>query len=264
MAQNRSKASSSKSGSVLYGVLAGLILGLGLATGVAYYVTKAPMPFVDKVTREKAQTQIPENVDPNGALHEAESSGGSAPNDTLANASPATPGSTNGKAATPSLNDEIGALLVTLGAPEPADKKGAAAPASTSTPAPAHSTAPTPTHSATPAPAAATATARSTTKAIVPPAKSAETKAEDKKSVKLASTQTTYYLQAGAYRSAKDADSIRAQIILLGLPVQVQKVQVDGATLNRVRVGPFKGIDEMNRSRARLSEAKIDSSVVRP
>lgn len=254
MAQNRRKASSSKSGSVLYGVLAGLILGLGLATGVAYYVTKAPMPFVDKVTREKAQTQIPENVDPNGALHEAESSGGSAPNDTLANAShPGTPGSTNGKAATPSLNDEIGALLVTLGAPEPTDKKGAGAPASTPTPAPAHS--------AAPAPAAAP---HRTTKAVVPPAKPAETKAEDKKPVKLASTQTTYYLQAGAYRSAKDADAIRAQIILLGLPVQVQKAQVDGATLNRVRVGPFKGIDEMNRSRARLSEAKIDSSVVRP
>ncbi|TAL79664.1 MAG: SPOR domain-containing protein [Burkholderiaceae bacterium] len=257
MAQNRRKASSSKSGSILYGVLAGLILGLGLATGVAYYVTKAPMPFVDKVTREKAQTQIPENVDPNGALHEAESSGSSAPNDTLANAShPGTPGSTNGKAATPSLNDEIGALLVTLGAPEPTDKKGAAAPASTPTPAPDHS--------AAPAPAAAPATPRSTTKATVPPAKPAETKAEDKKSAKLASTQTTYYLQAGAYRSAKDADAIRAQIILLGLPVQVQKVQAGGATLNRVRVGPFKGIDEMNRSRARLSEAKIDSSVVRP
>lgn len=262
MAQNRRKASSSKSGSVLYGVLAGLILGLGLATGVAYYVTKAPMPFVDKVTREKAQTQIPENVDPNGALHEAESSGGSVPNDTLANSShPATPGSTNGKAGTPSLNDEIGALLVTLGAPEPTDKKGAAAAAPTSTPAPAHSTAPATTHSSAPAPAAAP---RSTTKAAVPPAKPAETKAEDKKPVKLASTQTTYYLQAGAYRSANDADAIKAQIILLGLPVQVQKVQFDGATLNRVRVGPFKGIDEMNRSRARLSEAKIDSSVVRP
>ena len=81
---------------------------------------------------------------------------------------------------------------------------------------------------------------------------------------KPASTQTTYYVQAGAYRSANDADAVKAQILMLGLPVQVQKAQVNGATINRVRVGPFKGIDEMNQSRARLSEAKIDSSVVRP
>ncbi|HCP77126.1 MAG TPA: SPOR domain-containing protein, partial [Pusillimonas sp.] len=29
-------------------------------------------------------------------------------------------------------------------------------------------------------------------------------------------------------------------------------------------LGPFKGIDEMNQARAQLSEAKIESSVVRP
>ncbi len=49
----------------------------------------------------------------------------------------------------------------------------------------------------------------------------------------------------------------------MGLPVNVQKAQVNDATLYRVRVGPFKGADEMNRSRVQLSAAKIDSSVVR-
>lgn len=79
-----------------------------------------------------------------------------------------------------------------------------------------------------------------------------------------AATQTTYYLQAGAFRSEDDAETVKARILLMGLPAQVQKAQVNGSTVNRVRVGPFKGIDEMNRSRARLGEEKIDSSVVRP
>src|SRR3546814_15470364 len=79
-----------------------------------------------------------------------------------------------------------------------------------------------------------------------------------------ANTQTTYYLQAGAFRSEQDAESVKARILLLGLPAEVQKGQSNGSTIHRVRVGPFKGIDEMNRSRARLGEEKIVSTVVRP
>ncbi|HEY9459409.1 MAG TPA: SPOR domain-containing protein, partial [Paralcaligenes sp.] len=78
-----------------------------------------------------------------------------------------------------------------------------------------------------------------------------------------ASAQKTYYLQAGAFRSEKDAEATKARIIMLGLQAQVQKAQLNGTTINRVRVGPFKGIDEMNKSRVRLGEEKIDSSVMR-
>ena len=130
----------------------------------------------------------------------------------------------------PRMLGMIGALLVTLGAPEPgADKKEApakeaqAAPPSKSAPA-----SPAPKTSETPKPAA--------------PAAHPAAKAEPAKPAKPASTQTTYYLQAGAYRSANDADAVKAQILMLGLPVQVQKAQINGATINRVRVGPFKGI----------------------
>lgn len=220
----------------MFGLLAGLIIGLAIAAGVAYYVTKAPMPFVDKASREKSLTQPPANVDPNLALNGKDDPGVSPiPDGPLASAPrPVQPGEAPGQPA-PSLNDEIGALLVTLGAPEPSAKTPAATPAKPA------------------APAATEAQAQKK-----PPAapKAAETKP--------ASTQTTYYLQAGAFRSGNDAEAVKAQILLLGLPVQVQKAQVNGATVNRVRVGPFKGIDEMNRSRARLASAKIESTVVRP
>jgi cell division protein FtsN len=57
---------------------------------------------------------------------------------------------------------------------------------------------------------------------------------------------------------------MQARILLLGLPVAIQKATVNGESINRVRVGPFKGIDDMNRSRAKLGEEKITTSVVRP
>lgn len=222
----------------MFGLLAGLIIGLAAAAGVAYYVTQAPMPFVDKASREKSLTQPPANVDPNMALNGKDDAGVSpVPDGPLASAPrPIQPSGASGQPA-PTMNDEIGALLVTLGAPEPSAK------------------APEPSAKAPAKPAAAPA-APETHK--TPPAAPKPTEA------KPASTQTTYYLQAGAFRSNNDAEAVKAQILLMGLPVQVQKAQINGSTINRVRVGPFKGIDEMNRSRARLGAAKIESSVVRP
>ncbi len=79
-----------------------------------------------------------------------------------------------------------------------------------------------------------------------------------------ANTQTTYYLQTGAFRSRDDAQAMMARVLLLGLPVHIEAGQANGATINRVRVGPFNGIDEMNRARTRLGDEKIESAVVRP
>ena len=73
----------------------------------------------------------------------------------------------------------------------------------------------------------------------------------------------TYYLQAGAFRGESDAESLKARIILLGLPVAVQKAEVGGKPINRVRVGPFARLDDMNRARGRLGENKIETAVVR-
>ena len=222
----------------MFGLLAGLIIGLAAAAGVAYYVTQAPMPFVDKASREKSLTQPPANVDPNMALNGKDDAGVSpVPDGPLASAPrPIQPSGAPGQPA-PTMNDEIGALLVTLGAPEPSAK------------------APEPSAKAPAKPAAPAAPETHKT----PPAAPKPTEAKP-----AASTQTTYYLQAGAFRSNNDAEAVKAQILLMGLPVQVQKAQINGSTINRVRVGPFKGIDEMNRSRARLGAAKIESSVVRP
>lgn len=75
--------------------------------------------------------------------------------------------------------------------------------------------------------------------------------------------QDTYFLQAGAFRGSADAEAMRARVIMLGLSAQVQAAEVNGTTLHRVRVGPFKGLDEMNAARSRLGSEKIETSVLR-
>lgn len=231
MARNSRKSSNTKAGgSTLFGMLLGLIFGLAAAVAVALFVTQVPMPFVDKFSREPANTLLPDvrnAPDPNIGLYGKDSAAGLPSSGPTGSAPLPLPGLGPNTGTSPggtSSQDNIGELIASLG--------------STSSPADTKATPRLP--PGTEPPAAA------------PPASTPS------------AAQTTYYLQAGAFRSEKDAEAMKARIIMLGLPAQVQKAQVNGGTLNRVRVGPFKGIDEMNRSRTLLGEEKIVSSVVRP
>jgi cell division protein FtsN len=60
-------------GGFAMGLVAGLLVGLALALGVALYITKAPVPFVNKVPQRTAEQDSAEaernrNWDPNAAL----------------------------------------------------------------------------------------------------------------------------------------------------------------------------------------------------
>lgn len=224
------RRSSGESGSTLYGALAGLLLGLIVAAVVAFYVTKAPVPFVDRASRQGDTGKLPDPrlaPDPNAGLYGRDGAAGAPPTGPTATAPAPLPGA--GAPAkgdeTPAKLDDLGALIATL----PTSRAPAAAPSA------ATASAPTPISKAAPAPAK--------------PAASAAT--------------GTYYLQAGAFRGESDAESLKARIILLGLPVAVQKAELNGKPINRVRVGPFARLDDMNRARGRLGENKIETAVVR-
>lgn len=74
----------------------------------------------------------------------------------------------------------------------------------------------------------------------------------------------TYVLQAGSFRSARQADELRARLALMGLESSVQAVTLDsGETWHRVRVGPFRDLAELNRVRAQLAENRIDAILLR-
>lgn len=213
----RRKSTAKPSAGMFSGILIGLVIGLAAAVAVALYVTKAPMPFMDKASQEIERILLPDvqhAPDPNIGLY-----GEVAPLDQpvfigkeaeIAQnlgqvAAPSTP-----SIPTPST-DALGNLIAQL--PNP--------------------------HAAKP----------STPKTTTQVAKAAP---------------STYYLQAGAFRSAQDAESMRARILLLGLDATVQKGEYSGGTINRVRVGPFNGLDQMNQARATLGKEKIETSVVRP
>ncbi|HUH58559.1 MAG TPA: SPOR domain-containing protein [Candidimonas sp.] len=223
MARTSRKSSSKSGGSTLFGVLIGLIVGLAAAVAVALFVTQTPMPFMDKASRDPAKTLLPDVRDAPDPNIGLYGKDGSA--GTAANGP-------MGTSTTPLPGTPGGAI------PAGPDNLGDLI-ATLQSPEKKSDSAPAPLPPGTEPPAGAP-------KPAAP-----------------AAASTTYYLQAGAYRSANDAEAVKARILLMGMPVQVQKAQVNGGIINRVRVGPFKGIDELNRSRARLGEEKIESSVIR-
>jgi len=238
------RRSSGESGSTLYGALAGLLIGLIVAAVVAFYVTKAPVPFVDRASRQGDTGKLPDPrqaPDPNAGLYGRDGAAGAPPTGPTATAPAPLPGAGTGTAKpdeTPSQLDDLGALIATL--------------PSTSKPQPA-ATAP-----------AATASIQQTPTPISKPAPAAAPAASPKSAAPAPAANTgTYFLQAGAFRGENDAESLRARILLLGLPVNVQKAEVNGKPINRVRVGPFARLDDMNRARGRLGENKIETAVVR-
>lgn len=67
------KRAARQRGGFVLGIIAGLLIGLALALGVALYITKAPVPFIDKVpqrTAEQDRAEIEKNRswDPNALL----------------------------------------------------------------------------------------------------------------------------------------------------------------------------------------------------
>ena len=64
---------SSQGGGFVLGLVVGLLVGLSLALGVALYITKAPVPFINKVPQrtaeqDTAETERNRNWDPNAPL----------------------------------------------------------------------------------------------------------------------------------------------------------------------------------------------------
>ncbi|HWR76045.1 MAG TPA: SPOR domain-containing protein [Thiobacillus sp.] len=75
---------------------------------------------------------------------------------------------------------------------------------------------------------------------------------------------TLYYLQAGAFQNADDADNLKAQLAMLGVEAVIQTGEVaDKGVFHRVRVGPFRALDEVNRTRSLLTQNDIPATLVK-
>jgi cell division protein FtsN len=72
------------------------------------------------------------------------------------------------------------------------------------------------------------------------------------------------WLQAGAFASQSDAESLKARLALAGWEAAVQSATVpDQGVRYRVRVGPFDNTDEVNRVKGELGKSGFDAAVIK-
>lgn len=74
---------------------------------------------------------------------------------------------------------------------------------------------------------------------------------------------TPYVLQAGAFGSASDAESLKARIALLGLSARVEPAEVRGQTVYRVRMGPYRTASELAEAKAKLTGGGLPAMAIR-
>lgn len=203
---NKPVGKKQETGGFLLGFIVGLLLGLAIALGVALYVTKVPIPFVDKVPQRSADADAKEaaaNKDwnPNAAL----------------------PGTTKPpKAAAPVASGTVGNAPTAASVPA----KPAAAPASAAVAPPKAASAAT----ATAAPASA----------------------------------YVFFVQAGAFTAAGDAEQQRARLAMQGFNAKVyERASGDGKTVFRVRIGPFDEKADADLLLTQVQGAGMEAAVVR-
>ena len=213
----------SQRGGFAMGLVAGLLLGLALALGVALYITKAPIPFVNKVPQRTAEQDSAE----------AERNRSWDPNAPLGGKPAARPGAT-----------ATGAVAVVPATPE------VAAPMTPSTPAvatpPAVAAAPVAKPAAKDPAAILGGGATAPASPLTPPA-----------------DPFVYFVQAGAYARSEDAEQQRARLGLIGLTARITEREQAGRIVYRVRLGPFPTREEADGLQGKLQEQSIEAQIVR-
>ncbi len=79
-----------------------------------------------------------------------------------------------------------------------------------------------------------------------------------------ARARSAYFLQAGAFQNAAEADRMKAELALLGVEARVQTTTLpDKGIWHRVRLGPFSTSEELNRARETLKQNGIEASLIK-
>lgn len=214
-------------GGTLLGLIIGALIGLGAALAVAVYITKVPVPFMNKG----------QSRNPDSDAAEAKKNKDWNPNAPLAGKNPVKPPSASGEVTIVPAPDSVIA-------PEPATVKPPKSAASAAVPAPVAVKPAKPTVSADPL--GDLARARSEAPAAASGA-----------------DPFSYFIQAGAFRTPEDAEQQRARLLLLGMQAKVTEREQAGRTVYRVRIGPFDKKDEADKVKERLDNNSIETALVR-
>jgi cell division protein FtsN len=221
-------------GNIVIGLIIGLVIGLGVALGIAVYVTKVPIPFMNKTQRggveqDEAEARKNRDWDPNGPL------AGKA-------------GMKPSNAVTPAA---VGPLI---------DAPTTSAPPVPVVVAPTVRPKPTVPAEASSDPLGDLARSRAGTGDSTVQASAAPTAQPN---AAAGADPFMYFVQAGAFRSTEDAEAQRAKLSLMGVEARVTEREQAGRTVYRVRVGPFNNKDEADRLKERLDGGGLESALVR-
>ena len=223
-----SKRMNMQRGGFAMGLVAGLLAGLALALAVALYITKAPMPFVNKVPQrtaeqDNAETQRNRSWDPNAAL-----------------------GGKSGVRATAAASAASAAIAANAAA-------AAALPAAPAAMPPMPAPMPAPTAVKPPPKDPAAILAGETPAATPPQPRSTTTTAEP----------FIYFVQAGAFTRNEDAEQQRVKLAMIGQGGRITEREQAGRTVYRVRLGPYPARAEADALQVKLQEQGIEAQIVR-
>ena len=85
-----------------------------------------------------------------------------------------------------------------------------------------------------------------------------------KKGLLPAEAKESFYLQAGAFQNAPDADNLKARLALIGVAAIVQTTTLpDKGVWHRVRVGPYTAIEDLNRARETLKQNNVEITLIK-
>jgi cell division protein FtsN len=77
-------------------------------------------------------------------------------------------------------------------------------------------------------------------------------------------SKDVYFIQAGSFQNPAEADNQKARLAILGFESSVEPAALpDKGTWYRVRMGPYKKVEEINRVRQMLAQNGIDASLVK-
>lgn len=76
--------------------------------------------------------------------------------------------------------------------------------------------------------------------------------------------QQSWFLQAGKFQQHEQAQTMRAQVLMLGLEAFIiTREDADGSTAHRVRVGPYYDQNLLTEAKKRLRRGRISYEIVR-
>jgi cell division protein FtsN len=269
----RTTKQSKQTGGTFLGIVLGLIVGLAIAVVVALYITRAPTPFVSKVAPPAApdtgSSQV-QQYDPNRPL-QGKTPGQPVPQAAQPAPPNTAPGQTNSQTQSGMLEEpqivevppSSGNANGTAVAPKPAQSTNPADILSGQTGTNnannnANNAAKKPQGSSAPSATTAGSAPKSGSSATANNGKPGSGAAPSP-----ADANTGYFLQVGAYKTASDAEQQRARLAFQGFESKVTQRDAGGVTYYRVRIGPFSKFEDMNSSRQRLSDAGVDTAVIR-